>query len=534
MNTNITQPSGPECARYAPLMPQVRHEESLESSVARSVQAHLEHCPFCQAQLATYDRLDARLRSYAHRSASSAPAPDAIIQAALAASSTLRTSDTARRQRERTAPPNTRWSSDSPLTPPVPREVRPMRFTRQRPLLATTAAILVIVLAAALFATIAHLRPGPASPHNLPTSTPLTATATTTATATRAITAQQAWGANAATLTLDTQLDTKHVFQASAISPDGKLLLGYETPIQGGAGAQQQAGYFDIATRHFTAIGLSQPWPEPPVCCQTDGRFLLVVLDSAPGVTCGLCHLNYYSYDMVSGQVWQIAKGSDYEIVNMTYLDHGFVLLSTGQGLVEANLAMHTVAHLPLPTTSPDIHVVAFAWPHLVYTVPSQGSSTPATHAYNLMTRLDAALPQLDTLQAKGGIGAAVTSDTLFITQTTNIDATHATTTLFEDDAFLTLRSAPPHALATYNDQLGIVARTANTRLVAFYGTLVWDRVEQRFVTIATDGQQAGEVSVVLSGHFLAVIQTNNTSGTVMPQHVTIYDTNTLPTAPSP
>lgn len=522
MNTNITQPSGPECARYTPLMPQMRHD-TLESSVARSLHAHLEHCPFCQAQLAAYDRLDAKLRSYAHGFAPAAPAPDTIIQAALAASNTIRASDALRVQRERMSPRKTLWPSDSPgTTSPVPREVRPMRFTRQHPALATTAAILVIVIAIGLFATISHLRPAPANPgiHPTPISTiPPTATSLPT---TRAITALQAWGANAATRILDTKIDATHTFRASSISPDGKMLLGYRTLIQPADGAQAQSGYFDIATRHFTAIGIAQPALTPPNCCQTDGRYLLATLDTSPGATCGLCHRIYYSYDMDTGQLWQIAKGGDYGMVQRLAIDHGIVMLSTGQGIYQANLAAHTVTPVQLPGGDSSSAVVeSFTWPYLVYTVAS------ATHAYDLATRADVALPQFDKLHA----GGVTTGDTLFLTQTTNIDATHAATILFEDDAFFS-SSAAPRALATYADQLA--ASAANTRLVAFYGgPLVWDRVEQRFVTFGTQGQQNDGVSLALSGHFLAVIQTNDPLGGGMPQHVTIYDTDTLPSAPT-
>lgn len=526
MNTDITQPSSRECARYAPLLPQLRHDP-LESSVALSLRAHLEDCPLCQAQLAAYDQLDAKLRAYAHRSASSAPAPDAIIQSALAASTATHALGGVSAQRPDTLPHTKHWLPGSPRKQPAPQEVRPMRFTRQHPLVATIAALLVIVLAAVLFTTFAQTRLGSGGQriHSTPTVRAATATSTPT---TRAITAQQAWGANAATLTLDTQIDATHVFFASTISPDGKRLLGYLAPVHGTAGTQNQIGYYDIATHHFTASGIAQPWPAPPICCQTDGHYLLAALDTAPGATCGLCHRIYYSYDMDTGQLWQIAKGTDYGEVQNAFLDQGFVLLNTGQGLFEADLATRMVTHVQYPSGSTQI--VSFAWPYLIYSVPLLNSSTPATHAYNLTTQADVALPQLDNLQVKGGIGATVTGSTLFLTQTTNINATHAITTLFEYDAFFS-SSAAPRALATYGDQL--VVRAANTRLVAFYGSLVWDRVEQRLVAFATDGQPGGGVSVALSGHYLVVIQSTGSFGAIAPQHVTVYDTDTLPTAPA-
>lgn len=521
MNTDSMQPSDPECASYVSRIPQLRHD-TLESTVAIALRAHLEHCPFCQEQLAAYDQLDAKLRSYARRFASTAPTPDAMIHAALTTPTAARALDTAHMRHTAASLRKSFWLPFSPGRQPVPQEIRSMRFTRQHPVAATIAALLVIVMAAAIFTMIAHLRPGTATSGTLPTPTPRSL-------ATHAITARQAWGSNAAMRTFDTQIDATHVFQASAISPDGKLLLGFLTPTQGTAGAQEQAGYYDIATHHFNAIGISQPWPEPPDCCQIDGHYLLAAINTMPGATCGLCHRAYYSYDMDTRQLWQIAKGSDYGEVQNTFLDHGHVLLDAGRGLFEANLATHTIAHVPYPPGSTQI--LSFALPYLIYSAPPFNSATPLTRAYNLTTQADVALPQLDNLQVKGGIRAAVTGDTLFITQTTNIDTTHATTILYEDDAFLT-SSASLHTLAAYNEQLGVVA--ANTRLVAFYGALVWDRTEQRFVALATDGQQARDVNVVLSGHFLAVLQTNNSSGAAMPQHVTIYDTDTLPTALGP
>ncbi|HKT40588.1 MAG TPA: zf-HC2 domain-containing protein, partial [Ktedonobacterales bacterium] len=84
MNTfNMRHPSGPECARYADLLPQFR-QGTLTRAEEMSLRAHLATCGYCQAQLADYDRLDAALYAYMGRFARTAPAADDLVRLAVA------------------------------------------------------------------------------------------------------------------------------------------------------------------------------------------------------------------------------------------------------------------------------------------------------------------------------------------------------------------------------------------------------------------------------------------------------------------
>ena len=181
---------GPECARYAELLPQFR-QRTLTHAEEMSLRAHLATCAYCQAELASYDRLDAALYTYIGRFARTAPAADDLVRLAIARVPS--TSPTRMNHHQ----PQASWEgrrdysmfNDPDETtyemPTLPRsDQRPpqTQHTRTRPVLATIAALLLIGLAATLFAVFGRPSSGPA--HNgAPTATTLpTATAQPTPT----------------------------------------------------------------------------------------------------------------------------------------------------------------------------------------------------------------------------------------------------------------------------------------------------------------------------------------------------------------
>lgn len=194
MNTsNMRRPSGPECARYASFLPQFR-QGTLSPANDTALRAHLVTCAYCQAQLATYDRLDAALHTYIDHFAPTAPSADDLVRAAVArvSSAPLDAADNHRlpslgvRQKDREMFDSQGDSTIPPTLPPAPAYGRPPHNTRQRPVLATIAALLLIGLAAAIFAMFTRANGGPAS-HGSPTATAqptLSAQSTATAQAT--------------------------------------------------------------------------------------------------------------------------------------------------------------------------------------------------------------------------------------------------------------------------------------------------------------------------------------------------------------
>ena len=191
MNTfNMRHPSGPECARYAELLPQFR-QGTLTHAEEVSLRAHLATCGYCQAQLAAYDRLDAALYNYLGRFARTAPAADDLVRLAI-----TRVPPTAP-ARMNHHQPQASWEGrrdysmlndpdettyEMPTLPRSDRRPPPTQHTRTRPVVATIAVLLLIGLAATLFAVFGRPSSGPAN-GGTPTAT-IEPTATTQPTAT--------------------------------------------------------------------------------------------------------------------------------------------------------------------------------------------------------------------------------------------------------------------------------------------------------------------------------------------------------------
>ncbi|HEY7341632.1 MAG TPA: zf-HC2 domain-containing protein [Ktedonobacterales bacterium] len=188
---NTSNMRGPECAKYAELLPQFR-QGTLTRAEEMSLRAHLATCGYCQAQLAAYDQLDAALYTYVGRFARTAPAADDLLRLAVAR---VPSPPPAQMNHHR---PHAQWESRRDYSmfndpnettyemPTLPRsDRRPQRNTqntRTRPVLATIAALLLIGLAATLFAVFGRPSSNPANGGAPTATTQPTATIQPTAT----------------------------------------------------------------------------------------------------------------------------------------------------------------------------------------------------------------------------------------------------------------------------------------------------------------------------------------------------------------
>jgi hypothetical protein len=332
-------------------------------------------------------------------------------------------------------------------------------------------------------------------------------------------TVQIAWGTNAVKQSLTTRVDATHIFWVSNISPDGRSLLGYEYAVAGGSpdpGVPAQAGVFDLASRRVTTIGVSGTVGYPPGCCMDDGRFLVATDSTQPGATCGICHVRYWSYDTQTGTLWQVAVGGQYQGIDTAYLDHGLLVLGTGgEGIEVADLAARHIT--PLAGVPPDVNLLAYRWPYVVYVQPL-GSSRSETMARDLTTGVVTPLPQVDALS-----GAMIlTGDILFISV---LSEDNQVTTLYEMDHFLS-SGAQPRQLGRYLGAAGVTA--ANDRLVSL-GTVLYDRLEGLFVSLGPDSGQGGPGAALAANHLATFQVRGGTPGGDVPQQVAIFDTTQLP-----
>lgn len=333
----------------------------------------------------------------------------------------------------------------------------------------------------------------------------------------------ESWGANAALTTFSTQLpQSTLVFQATGITPDGKTLLGVLiNPAPGGHTGSAQAGILDVASKHFTSIGLPiSDVITPPVCCQTDGRFVVASDFDQQGTDCGPCHVRYWAYDLQTGQSRQVAKGSTNNGINHAWLDSGKLLLAFTDGSFQiVNLATGTSGPPAFAIQPPGI--LAFAWPYVIHTGVAAGSVYP--HALNLSTGTDTDLSAFTgpLPTTSGAASAVVVGDSLIYAA-----SPHGTGLSITQLAHFATPGAQPAPLGTFPDNRGIL-QAANARLISFQGsTLVWDRQANHLVqtSTATTGSSA---TVALAGHFLVVCEPG--ASPLLPMQVTIYDTATLP-----
>jgi len=175
------QPLDPEGSKYAEFLPQLGQDASdLDPARETAIRAHLDRCAYCRAQLANYNRLDLTLRTYVDRLASAAPSAEAVLQAAVGASTkpALPVPLNLGPRGDTMLDQDPRRVTDS--SPTLVDMTQARRVSRRRPVLAVVAALLLVALAAGLFTALAQTRQNPigheaqptamAQPSNVPTA----------------------------------------------------------------------------------------------------------------------------------------------------------------------------------------------------------------------------------------------------------------------------------------------------------------------------------------------------------------------------
>jgi hypothetical protein len=270
----------------------------------------------------------------------------------------------------------------------------------------------------------------------------------------------QAWGPNAATATFSTQLDATHYMPNFGLAPDGRSLDGYmlaQVPPTRLATTPAVAGVLDIASHHFTPIGVAS-LPKCPGtscqdtgsaiyylnCCQTDGRFLIVQSTGYPGPDCDGC---LYAYDQHTGRLDEVIPAKQYEGVSISLIDRGVLVARTGLGLVLVDLATRAIKRLSGTTSDTDLD--AFSWPYVIYGAPDGAQHTTTTstplQVYNVANGATTALPQVT-----GNI-LSLTGATLYYVDTpTNPDGTSAGLASLNALDNLATASAQPRIVAHF------------------------------------------------------------------------------------
>lgn len=388
--------------------------------------------------------------------------------------------------------------------------------------------IIVIIIAAALAGMLIALPPPAHGTGLVPTVTPSpspTTVPTATATPAPALpTVSQSWGANAAQATVMMQLDATHRFVATNITPDGAELLGSEIAPTG-----TQIGMLVVATKAFI------PFTPPatvkfaqPHCCIADSRFALITDTVVSGATCAACNVRYSAFDLDTRTVHPVAIGSSFGGITGAWLDHHLLVLQTGTaGIQIFDLTAAQLVPTPLialsPGDPPPVQAIAFQWPDLIYNA-AKANATPALRVRDLSAQTDMPLTALNaTLPASvTNLSVVFTNDTLFCAY-----AQRDAIQIVEFD-HVTTGGTTVMPLTTYPDSHGTLV-AANDRLIVFAGQypFAWDRAERHWVVLSDAATAGTAASVMLAGHFLAVIEMMNTTTA---QQVTIYDTNALPT----
>ncbi|HET8854061.1 MAG TPA: hypothetical protein VFN02_16210 [Ktedonobacteraceae bacterium] len=327
-------------------------------------------------------------------------------------------------------------------------------------------------------------------------------------------------------------------------------------------------------------------------CCQTDGRFLIAQSTGYPGPDCGGCLYSYDQrtgtrYEVIPVRQYQgastylldrgvLVAGTGTGIVIADLSEHTLKRLAgtTGSTQLDAFSWPYVVYGTPggaqhTTTTSTPLQVYDVATGATTSLPQVTGSILALTDStlYYVATPDDASggsatLNELDNLAMPGAqsralaalpsapdVGLpqslAITGDTLFYTVRTGLPGqggchpgwghTCSTsmppplpvTTLYEVDNHL---SGTPdiRALAAYAADLGD-ATVANARLVVLSGT-VWDRTEERFVTLGTvsaSGSGARPSRQDANGNFLLVAHALAQDWQA-PFQVSIYDATRL------
>lgn len=157
----------PLCAVYAPLLP-LLSTGALSPEEERDVREHLADCVWCQNQRASYDVVEQALREHVGERPAYRPNPVYPVSSGSPAirptqpDEKLLTLEDIVSASQRNRPSTDSGWRDVPSGPAAPRDPR-----RRRPLIATLGAVaatlLIVTLAASLFARLAQRTPGPGS-----------------------------------------------------------------------------------------------------------------------------------------------------------------------------------------------------------------------------------------------------------------------------------------------------------------------------------------------------------------------------------
>lgn len=360
------------------------------------------------------------------------------------------------------------------------------------------------------------------------------------------------WAASAKVATVNTQIDATHVLIAESISPDGQTLLGaLETSNGAGHGPTDQPAMMSIATRHVTVLsGIPSQIGGfgPSGCCQDDGHFLVAVISTAPGATCGICNNAVYSYDLTTGVGRQVP--------NDKMLGNETTILSSGQVAMQdandqiavSNLTTGKVVQITPPASSTNqsqVRLLAFSAPYVFYSVtpPSTPQTpTPAAtiHVRDVSTGQDVVLSQVHQFQtSNSSISLEMIGATLSIAvSTSSPTGGRETIALYTLPNFTPSDTATPARMTTPNAECGLPEQSVE-RLLSCYddptGTFFYyDRDQGRYLLPSAQPQSYAP-SQTISGHYLLDIEPagQSTGAASPPEAVMVYDLSRVPTTAS-
>ncbi len=236
---------------------------------------------------------------------------------------------------------------------------------------------------------------------------------------------QSAWGAHAASAVYSMVLNSTDTFIPNAVSPDGTMLLGNEKIVSNNptASVTFQGGYYDLATRHFTAIGVSDGG-DPVQCCMSDGRYLIAIDSTEPGAPFGSDGIRYWAYDLQTGLLRQLLKTGD--MINVMAVSHGLLITSS----TVINLATGAVSPVTTSSTTSQTGVVVVTWPYVVYELLNSNGTPTAVGVRNLDTNQDRQLPSLEAFTSSHAAAVgyqtaySIVGDTLIAAVPSNQTAT--------------------------------------------------------------------------------------------------------------
>ncbi|HET9110417.1 MAG TPA: zf-HC2 domain-containing protein [Ktedonobacterales bacterium] len=525
-------------------------DAALAPAEAEQMRAHIATCPACRARMADYDALATALRQQRELEPG-----ERILTGVRARLATRQTSP-------RLRPSRRVWTGMATLAP-------------------VAAIILLFVY---VFSGLAgRARPATANTPTVALPTPIatnqfgkpiyptvTPAHVTLPPMTPSVSAATAWGPFSPATTVQTPSAANTLFSFDALSPDATTLIGTElTHADPGSGREDvYLISYDIASHTYRRLGpqwtgYGAPWGG---AAGVSARYIAYGFNSQPGATCGVCNNSLWTYDRQTGASWKIDPGAQYSgaLGDIVSGDH-VAFTSIEEQVWVADPATRQVAlALPVgaqpasttaPTTTPQagVRLDGFVWPNLIYeySPPQTNPNTPVVTSLritNLQTHVTTIVsPSLsETLgfqnsasMSSGVSWATLSGDTLYIGASTNangVDQRGATVqatfgTVYRiTHVFSGANAGQPETLARWTGVDLSGAGTLNSRLILLGGGFVWDIAEGKLVQLPSTSAANQTQTASLSGSYLMLTHTVNTSDPQTPTTVgAIYDTATLP-----